>query len=70
MKDTKISWTGLFFVTSVCFFSFSLLLKVLDGVSPGIFLWIGSISLVLGLLNGLLGVITSAIPKDEKNLIN
>jgi membrane protein required for beta-lactamase induction len=46
----EFSWPGLFLVTGTCFFIFSLLLKFLSGSYPGIFIWIGIISLSLGIL--------------------
>ena len=51
-KEMKeFSWTGMFLVTGFCFFLFRLILKILDGTEPRIFLMIGSVSLFLGLLN-------------------
>jgi hypothetical protein len=46
------SWTGLFLVTSVCFFVFSNFIKFLEGYPPRIFIWIGFIALFLGLVSG------------------
>jgi len=46
----EFSWTALFFVTSFCFFSFSGALKILGSEQNGLFIWVGSISLLLGLL--------------------
>lgn len=46
----EFSWTALFFVTSFCFFSFSGALKILGSVQNDLFIWVGTISLVLGLL--------------------
>jgi hypothetical protein len=46
----EFSWTALFFVTSFCFFSFSGALKILGSVQNGLFIWVGTISLFLGLL--------------------
>jgi len=54
-KDMKeFSWTGLFLVTAFCFFAFSGILEFLNNTYPGYFLWIGGISLLLGLLNAVL----------------
>jgi hypothetical protein len=68
MKE-KISLTALFLVTSFCFFAFSLLLKLLDGNSPAFFLWVGVITMVLGLLNALLKIATSSLEKDKQKIM-
>ncbi len=51
-ESNEFSWTGLFLVTSGCFFLFSLFLKWIENREPGIFLWTGVICLVLGLISG------------------
>lgn len=50
-ETSEFSWTGLFLVTSFCFFIFSSFLKFIDNTNPGIFLWIGFIALFLGLIS-------------------
>lgn len=54
MKEKGIqgfSWTSLFLVTSLCFFAFSWLLKILDDAVPRLFLWAGVMALGLGCLS-------------------
>ncbi len=43
----KFSWSGLFIVTSICSFLFSLVLKLIDGDHISVFIKIGVVSLVL-----------------------
>lgn len=43
----EFSWVGLFMVTGICFFGFSLLIKLLDGSHVPIFIKIGLVSLGL-----------------------
>jgi len=51
-KELKeFSWTGLFIVTGLCFWGFSAILEFLDHTHPRIFIWIGSASVLLGVLN-------------------
>ncbi|MES1222235.1 MAG: hypothetical protein ABUT20_42460 [Bacteroidota bacterium] len=50
----EFSWTGLFLVTSFCFFAFSGVLELLNNTHPVIFTWIGGAALLLGLLNAVL----------------
>jgi len=68
-KEMKeFSWTGLFFVTSICFFSFSGALKMLGDYQNGLFIWVGSISLFLGLLTWLGKSINRQDSKNRRNL--
>jgi hypothetical protein len=64
----EFSWAGLFFVTSFCFFAFSALLELLDNAYPRIFIWIGGISLFLGLLNIASTFLTRASGKSNRDL--
>ncbi|HRF16829.1 MAG TPA: hypothetical protein PK977_01625 [Chitinophagaceae bacterium] len=53
MEDRDLngfSWQTLFFVTGISFVLFSLVLKFLDGAHSVPMLWIGAISLSLGLI--------------------
>lgn len=53
MEDRDInefSWQTLFFVTGISFVLFSLVLKFLDGAHSVPMLWIGAISLSLGVI--------------------
>jgi len=43
----KFSWTGLFTVTSCCFFLFSIVIRILEGEHVLAFLKIGSVCMVL-----------------------
>ena len=66
-RDTrKFSWPGLFFVTGVCFFTFCLLLKLLNGSYPVLFFWVGTISVSLGLLSWLGTLLTQSDGKQNK----
>lgn len=47
----KFSWSGLFFVTSICSFLFSLFLKLIDGTHISLFVKIGCITLVLAVFS-------------------
>ena len=64
----EFSWTGLFLVTSFCFFAFSMILELLDHTHPALFIWIGGISLFLGLLNAILTSLTRSSGKDKRKL--
>jgi hypothetical protein len=64
----EFSWTGLFFVTSFCFFAFSAIMELLDHTHPVLFIWIGSISLILGLINAATTLFSRASGKDNRNL--
>jgi hypothetical protein len=64
----EFSWPGLFLVTGTCFFIFSLLLKFLSGSYPVIFIWIGIISLSLGVLSWLGKSIPHADSKKKPNI--
>jgi hypothetical protein len=46
------SLTTLFLVTGFCFLSFALALRILDSVTNKLFLWIGFITFVSGVLTG------------------
>jgi len=53
MEDRDInefSWQPLFFVTGISFVLFSLVVKFLDGAHSVAMLWIGAISLSLGVI--------------------
>jgi hypothetical protein len=51
-KDLReFSWTGLFIVTGCCFFLFSGVMKLLEGVHIPFFTWTGFASLLLGSLS-------------------
>jgi hypothetical protein len=47
----KFSWSGLFIVTSICSFLFSLVLKLIDGEHISLFIKIGFASLILASLS-------------------
>ena len=47
----KFSWSGLFIVTSICSFLFSLFLKLIDGEHISLFIKIGFASLFLASLS-------------------
>ena len=64
----EFSWPGLFLVTGSCFFVFSLLLKFLNGSFPGVFIWIGIISLFLGILSWLGKSIPHADSKNKQKI--
>ena len=64
----EFSWPGLFLVTGTCFFIFSLMLKFLSGSYPRIFIWIGIISLFLGILNWLGKYIPHADNKKKQKI--
>ena len=51
----RFSWTSFFFVTSLSFFLFLLIIKELEGKEPRIFIWTGVTTLILGLASLLLG---------------
>ena len=54
MKDNEMeefSWSGLFFVTSVCSFAFTGVIKLLDGSNSSLFLVTGTATLSLWVLN-------------------
>jgi len=59
----RFSWTELFIVTGLCFFAFSAILEFLNHSHPHIFIWIGSISLLLGILNAGLIFISRELSK-------
>lgn len=64
-RDTrKFSWSGLFFVTGVCFLVFCLLLKLLNGSYPALFFWVGIISVSLGVLSWLANLLTQRESKQ------
>lgn len=48
----EFSLPTLLLVTGFCFLSFALVLQILDGVNMRLFLWIGFIIFVSGLLTG------------------
>ncbi len=50
-KETEFSWSGMFFVTTVCSFVFTGIIKVLDGSNSILFLSLGSTSFVLWMIN-------------------
>lgn len=50
-ESREFSWTEFFIVTSLCFFAFSAILEFLNHNHPAIFMWIGGVSFLLGLLN-------------------
>jgi hypothetical protein len=54
-QDLKFSWTSFFLVTSFSFFLFALILKKLENIEPRIFIWTGLATLILGLINLLVG---------------
>jgi len=52
-EETGFSWIGLFFATAICFFVFSIFIKIING-NPShtlLFLLIGCISVALGMLS-------------------
>lgn len=52
-QDIKsFSLAALLLVTGFCFLLFTLLLRIADGVSTRLFLWIGIVTFVAGLLAG------------------
>ena len=54
MKETEMeefSWSGLFFVTSVCSFAFTGVIKFLDGSNSMLFLVTGVVTFSLWMLN-------------------
>jgi uncharacterized membrane protein YgdD (TMEM256/DUF423 family) len=64
----EFSWTGLFLVTGLCFFIFSGILEYLDHTHPSFFIWIGSISIFLGLLNIATRSMSRATSKANRKL--
>jgi hypothetical protein len=64
----EFSWTSLFFVTSFCFFAFSVIMELLNHTHPALFIRIGGISLFLGLLNAILTSLTRSSGKDKRKL--
>jgi len=64
----EFSWTGLFVVTSLCFFAFSAILEFLDHDHPRIFIWIGSISLLFAMLNAASTFMRRAVSKSKQKL--
>ncbi|HEV7782997.1 MAG TPA: hypothetical protein VGO58_17095 [Chitinophagaceae bacterium] len=63
----KFSWSGLFFVTSCCFFLFSLALKILEGQFSRWLLIIGAATGILGLLSWGISMIDRQYVKKRKN---
>jgi hypothetical protein len=56
MEDKEISefsWSGLFFVTSVCSFVFCGIIKLLDGGVPALFLVVGAMAFTLWVIHGI-----------------
>jgi hypothetical protein len=66
MEIDKFSWSGLFFVTCVCSFFFSLVLKILDGQFPVWLLVIGAITGALGAMSLAVGAIDRQYAKKRK----
>jgi len=64
----EFSWTGLFLVTSFCFFAFSIILELLDHDHPDFFIWIAGSSLFLGLINGISTLLTRTSGKRRRKL--
>ena len=64
-QKKKLSWPDMFFVTSACFFIFSLYLKFVEVEHPGIFLWIALGCLALGLLSIGANMIVRPAQKDK-----
>ena len=64
----EFSWTGLFFVTSFCFFAFVIILELLNHTHPGVFIWIGCSSLLLGILNIVTALVHRVPGKDKRKL--
>jgi hypothetical protein len=50
-EDSGFSWTGLFFVTGISFFFFSIILNLLDASHVTLFNKIGLASISLGVLS-------------------
>jgi len=64
----EFSWTGLFLVTSLCFFAFSMILELLDHTHPDLFIWIACSSLFLGFLNAVSSLMSRVSRKDKHKL--
>jgi hypothetical protein len=52
-NTNEFSWSGLFFVTSVCSFVFCGIIKLLDGGVPTLFLVAGVMAFFLWIVNGI-----------------
>jgi hypothetical protein len=70
-KELKeFSWTGLFIVTGLCFFGFSAILEFLDHTHPKIFIWIGLLSIFLGILNMISKLTTRSVTKKRNKIFS
>ena len=61
--------TWLLLVTGFSFLLFTLLLSIVDGVNIQLFLWIGGIAFVLGLLTGAVKLATRAKRSNKSSLV-
>jgi len=71
MEEKKMSrfyWTSIFLVTGFCFFGFGGIIEFLNHSYPAPFLWIGSISLFLGLLNIIAKIVSNIVRKIRRKL--
>jgi protein-S-isoprenylcysteine O-methyltransferase Ste14 len=67
MEDNDVkgfSWTGLFFVTGLCFFAFCGVLQFLDHAHPSVFMWIGCVAIFFGALNAISKSLTRTTKSD------
>lgn len=65
-QDKKLSWPDIFFVTSGCFFLFSLYLKFIEIEEPGIFLWVAIGCLALGFLSIAANIVIGPAEENSK----
>jgi len=70
-KELKeFSWTGLFIVTGLCFFAFSAVLEFLDHTHPRIFIWIGLVSIFLGIVNIISKIVSRPSGKKRSKIFS
>lgn len=64
---SEFSWSGLFFVTAICSFLFTGIIRFLDGDTPPLFIFLGCTALFLWVVNGFgRAIIKSSVAESNK----